>query len=437
VYNSPMKKTSAETFYFYKGADKSVKLKLIVALVAVATMTGFRVGAQIYDTNNVVVQTFAGSGFSGYVDGQETQTMFNNPSQVVADSAGNLFVVDSFNYRIRKISPDATVSTFAGGGASATGYGTNASLVYSLGPMAIDHSNALWIIAPVQYGGILLRIGSDAYVSRPNESGLSGLSASGGVCVDSGNNVYISDFNGEKIYRYRTNGVLEVFAGSGNTGSADGNGIFTSFSGPSALATDSADNIYVWDRYNHLIRRINQNRDVVAISGSQMPDEDGVGRDADFNSIYSMCADSFGNIYLACGTSVRRMNAQTNVVTLAGSFSQSGYANGTGNLARFNGANGICISGGTIYVADWSNQRIRTITNNPTAQPVLPANVQLNTYPGLQVVGTVGRTYQVQSSPDMTNWTTRATLLLTSSPYLWFDQNPVAGSKFYRALLLP
>jgi hypothetical protein len=67
----------------------------------------------------------------------------------------------------------------------------------------------------------------------------------------------------------------------------------------------------------------------------------------------------------------------------------------------------------------------------------LPANLQLNTYPGLRIVGTVGRSYQVQSSPDMTNWTTRANLLLNSSPYLWIDQNPVSGSKFYRAFLLP
>ncbi len=123
-----------------------------------------------------------------------------------------------------------------------------------------------------------------------------------------------------------------------------------------------------------------------------------------------------------------------------GSFTQSGYANGPGNLARFNSSGyggGVCISGGTIYVADAGNQRIRSITNNPTAQPVLPANLHLNTYPGLQIVGTVGRTYQIQSSPNMTNWTTRATLLLTSSPYLWIDQNPVTGNKFYRAMLLP
>jgi hypothetical protein len=64
--------------------------------------------AQIYDTNNDVVQTFAGSGFSGYVDGQGTQTMFNAPMAIVADTSSNLFVLDCYNYRIRKIAPDRT-----------------------------------------------------------------------------------------------------------------------------------------------------------------------------------------------------------------------------------------------------------------------------------------------------------------------------------------
>ena len=90
-----------------------------------------------------------------------------------------------------------------------------------------------------------------------------------------------------------------------------------------------------------------------------------------------------------------------------------------------------------ILIAESNNQLIRNITFDPTPQTVLPANLQLNTYPGLQILGTVGRTYQVQSTPDMTNWTTRTTLLLTSSPYLWIDTNPVSGNKFYRALLLP
>jgi serine/threonine protein kinase, bacterial len=84
--------------------------------------------AQIYDTNNVVVQTFAGSGFSGYLDGVGQQTMFNYPSKVAGDSSGNLFVLDGGNARIRKITSDGTVSTYAGGGAgSLPGYGTSVS----------------------------------------------------------------------------------------------------------------------------------------------------------------------------------------------------------------------------------------------------------------------------------------------------------------------
>ena len=90
-----------------------------------------------------------------------------------------------------------------------------------------------------------------------------------------------------------------------------------------------------------------------------------------------------------------------------------------------------------VFVADSGNNRIRNITFNAQGQPVAPANLQLNTYPGVQITGALGRTYQIQSSPDMTTWNTVATVLLNSSPYLWIDQNPIAGNKFYRAVMLP
>ena len=90
-----------------------------------------------------------------------------------------------------------------------------------------------------------------------------------------------------------------------------------------------------------------------------------------------------------------------------------------------------------IFVADAGNNRIRNIAFDPQSQVVSPASLQLNTYPGLQITGTVGRTYQIQTSPNMNAWNPVATLLLTSSPYLWIDQNPVSGNKFYRAVMLP
>jgi hypothetical protein len=392
----------------------------------------WQVKAQTYDTNNEVVQVFAGSGFSGYLDGLGTLTMFNDPSVVVSDSSSNLFVLDYINALVRKITPDGTVSTFAGGGGSTTGYGTNVSLARGIGSMAVDHSNALWITV----SGYLLRIGSDTYVSQTN---LNGVSYSSGMCVDSGNNVYISDYYGEKIYRYRTNGVMEVFAGSGNSGSVDGNGIFTSFSSPSTLAADAADNIYVWDFGNDLIRRINQNRDVVTIAGKKgvRSDSDGTRTNASFNSISGMCVDGSGNVILACGSTIRKMTATTNVLTMAGSFTQAGYTNGAGNLARFNGASGVCVSQGMIFVADSGNQRIRNMTFNPQPQVVSGGDLSIGTFAGLTITGVIGRTYQIQASPDLNTWRTVATVLLNSSPYLWVDQNSVNGSKFYRALLLP
>jgi hypothetical protein len=90
-----------------------------------------------------------------------------------------------------------------------------------------------------------------------------------------------------------------------------------------------------------------------------------------------------------------------------------------------------------IFVADTGNNRIRNIAFDPQSQVVSPASLQLNTYPGLQITGTVGRTYQIQTSPNMNAWNTVTTLLLTSSPYFWIDQNPVSGNKFYRAVMLP
>ena len=404
------------------------------------------INAQIYETNSVTVQTFAGSGFYGWVDGQGTLTMFNNPSAIVADSSSNLFVLDNSNYRIRKVTPDGTVTTFIGGGQyTPPGYGTNVSLQnYSLGSMAIDHSNVLWLTAGYSSG--LLRITSDGFV-QPVLS--PGTIYPAGICVDSGNNLYLSESSKNIIYRFRTNWVMEVFAGSGNPGSVDGNGIFTSFSAPTVLAADAADNIYVWDSNSRLIRRINQNRDVVTIAGRpgnySSTDVDGVGTNASFSSVSRMMVDHYGRLILTCGSggyygsgsSIRKMTADTNVTTIAGSFTQSGYANGAGSNALFNGASGVCVSQDKIFVVDTYNQRIRSISFDATPQLVPDSALSLNTFAGLRITGAVGRTYRIESSTTMSNWTQETTILLSRSPYLWIDPNPLGAKKFFRAFLLP
>jgi streptogramin lyase len=219
-----------------------MKTKFSVLFMAILASVGCLTHAQTYDTNGDYVETFAGSGFSGYLDGTGQLTMFDSPNAIVADSSSNLFVWDSSNYRIRKITPSGTVTTFAGGGSVIQGTGTNVQFGYSLNNMTIDQSNTLW--ASSAGTSWLYKITSGAVVTYTNLSSILG-NANGinGICADSHGNIYLSSGSGNQIIRYTTNKVASVFAGSGNTGSADGNGIFTSFYRPAALAADSANNI--------------------------------------------------------------------------------------------------------------------------------------------------------------------------------------------------
>lgn len=401
--------------------------------------------AQNYETNNVSVQTFVGSGFYGHLDGQGVLTMFNFPSALAVDSASNIFILDSSNYRIRRATPAGAVSTFVGGGqASVPGYGTNVSLTsYNFSGMTIDHANTLWVVTA--YGSSLLKITPDGLVLPLT---LPGISSASGICSDSQNNLYISDISANRIYRYLTNGALEVFVGSGNPGAIDGNWIFNSFRNPTHLAADAADNIYVWDSGNYLIRRINQNRDVVTLAGRSdiSSDADGYGTNAVIYGLHGMVVDSGGNLIFSSGNvwssgyggvSIRKMTPSTNITTIAGNFTTAGYANGVGSNALFQGVQGLCVSQDSVFVADSANHRIRRITMNATQQIVLPADLELGTYPGLRITGTVGRAYRIESSTNMTSWSTETGLFLATSPQLWIDPTAVSGKKFYRAVLLP
>lgn len=401
-----------------------MKPSKIIFLVAVAALIGWRAGAQSYDTNNDTVSTFAGNSIPGYIDAQGQLAEFSSPSQIVSDTASNLYVWDGGNYRIRKITPNATVSTLVGGGSDFTGYGTNVSLsaYSSIGTMAIDHNNTIWVLASYISYTYFLNIQTNGIVSIQNGgSGLTNLSTSSGICFDSQNNLYYS--GGNRIWKYYPpSGNLQVYAGSGVSGHLDGNGIYTEFSSPSALICDEANNIYVQD--GGYVRKIDQSQNVTTITNA-------VGN--------LMAVDNSGNIIFVNGNSISKLTVTTNVLIYAGttSYSPGTYTNGIGILARFNNPSGACLSQGSIFVADTGNYRIRQISFNPQSQIVSGANLGIGTFAGVTVTGIVGRTYQIQSSPDLNAWTTRTTILLTSSPYLWIDQNPVSGNKFYRAVLLP
>lgn len=224
----------------------------------------------------------------------------------------------------------------------------------------------------------LIVVGSSASFSPTNTGGAvpattygmvstfvsSGLNNPKGIASDAAGNIYIADFNSNKIYKTTTAGVTSVLAGSGTASSVDNTGALATFNGPAGIVYDGSTYLYVTDYNGNKIRRITVSTGVVTtIAGSGTAAEtQGTGVAAAFNHPYGITSDGT-NLYISdfVGNTVRKLIISTNVVSNEAGSGTAAETNGNGAAAAFNGPTGLVYSSSAIYVTDATGNTVRKI----------------------------------------------------------------------------
>lgn len=322
-----------------------------------------------YVTNRVVVSTVAGS-VPGYSNGPAATALFKSPEGICWDPTGNLFVADTMNMCIRRISTDGVVTTVAGGKAGyVDGLGTEAQFRW---PTSVDADSAgNLVVADLNNGRIrslgvdgavrtLAGIGGYGYVDGPAK--VAQFHDPIGVVFDGAGNVLIADSTNHVVRHLSVAGQVTTWAGSGEMGHRDGPGTTAQFFYPQGLALHPDGTLYVADWT--WIRKVTPAGEVSTVAGDSAAGfMDGPGAQARFRRAFGIAVDEDGTLYVADrdNAALRRISPAGVVETLAGTGSR-GNSDGTGRQAQFNNPAGIALAeSGILYVADSGNSRVRRI----------------------------------------------------------------------------
>ncbi len=287
------------------------------------------------------ITTFAGTGTSGFSGdgGPASAATMSYPFNIFRSSAGDIYFSDQGNYRVRKISTSGIISTIIGNGIA--GYTGDS------GPATA------------------------AEISAP----------SGDITMDASGNIYIADQNNQVIRKVNISGIISTYAGTGY-GCCGGGGGFSGdggpataaeFSSPSGMVSDTSGNIYIAERFNHRVRKVNSSGIVSTIAGSgptgigggSYSGDGGPATNARLNNPWQIAMDYEGNLYIAdlANSRIRKVNNTGIISTIAGTgtdgFSGDG---GQATAAQIYVPSGMVFDhSGNLYFADGNNERIRKI----------------------------------------------------------------------------
>jgi len=282
---------------------------------------------------NGTLTVIAGTGIAGFSGdgGPATSAQLSDPRHLAVDRAGNLFIADQFNHRIRKVTPEGVISTVVGrGDPGFSGDG---------GPAAAA------------------RLGYPA-----------------AVAVDRTGNLFIADTGNHRIRVVTPEGVINTLAGTGDEGFGgdDGPAAAAQLGSPAGLAVDRAGNLLIADPYSSRIRKVNPDGMITTVAGNGtfgFSGDGGPATSAQLGGARGVAVDADGNLFIADfnNNRIRKVTAAGLITTVAGTgsaFPFSGGFSGDGGpaaAAQLNLPQGVAVDGGNLLIADSSNQRIRKI----------------------------------------------------------------------------
>jgi sugar lactone lactonase YvrE len=290
-----------------------------------------------------IVTTLAGSGNAGYIDGTGILASFTQPTGLTIDPSGNLFVADAGDNLIREITPAGAVTTIAGSDTtgSVNAVGKASSFFDPLGVAVDAHDNVYVadagnnLIRLIAQGGQVSTFAGT--LNTGSSTNLSPFNNPSGVAVDGTGNVFVANYLNNTIMKISPAGVVSTYAGVDTLkGANNGPAATATFYFPNSVAVDAADNVYVSDGVNNLIRKITPDGTVSTLAGNGLPGAvDSTGTKASFNYPAGLAVDAAGNVYVADSNNnlIRKITPAGVVSTVAGSGLQ-GAKNGTAVARR-------------------------------------------------------------------------------------------------------
>jgi sugar lactone lactonase YvrE len=352
-----------------------------------------------FNSNNLpnnIITTIAGNGLSGFSGdgGPAANASLKGPNGVAVDAAGNLFIADTFNECIRKVSTNGIIMTVAGtnslGYSGDGGSATNAMMWYPT-KVALDNLGNLFIADSVNYR--IRKVDTNGLISTVAGNGSYGYSGDGGaatnarlynphgVTVDTFGNLFIADSYNARIRKVSTNGIITTVAGTNSPGfSGDGGpAVNAKLNEPDGVVVDIFGNLFIADTGNKRIRKVDTNGIITTVAGNGSYDYSGDGNAATNASLYfpnNVAVDVFGNLFIADMNNFRIRKVGTNgiITTVAGNgfYDYSGDG-GLATNASLRATYDVAVdASGNLFVDDQGNCRIRKVTN--TQGPMLSLN---------------------------------------------------------------